>query len=221
MATVIKLKRSSTADSVPTTSDLADGEVAINIADQKIYVNNSGTIVEVANAEGSAGAPGSFTTLTTSGDVTLNSDVTLGDATGDDITVTGRIASHLIPKTNDTYDLGTSSLRWRTAYLAASTLDLGGATISSDGTGTISIAAAGATLPTGSLVGTDLISSANTVTGVPIRNIPFYTNAGGSVTPATTFVFKGSGADDVEFEQFYFSNGTNIMDGQTVAQFVF
>ena len=40
MATVIKLKRSTTADSVPTTSDLADGEVAINIADQKIYVNN-------------------------------------------------------------------------------------------------------------------------------------------------------------------------------------
>ena len=221
MATVIKLKRTTTADNVPTTSDLVDGEVGINIADQKIYVNNGGTIVEVANAEGSAGAPGSFTTLTTSGDVTLNSDVTLGDATGDDITVTGRIASHLVPKTNNTYDLGTSSLRWRTAYLAASTLDLGGATISSDGSGTISIAAAGATLPTGSLVGTDLISSANTVTGVPIRNIPFYTAAGGSVTPATTFVFKGSGADDVEFEEFYFSNGTNIMDGQTVAQFVF
>ena len=49
MATVIKLKRSSTADSVPTTSDLADGEVAINLADKKIYVNNGGTIVEVAN----------------------------------------------------------------------------------------------------------------------------------------------------------------------------
>ena len=82
MATVIKLKRSSTADSVPTTSDLADGEVAINIADQKIYVNNSGTIVEVANAEGSAGAPGSFTTLTASGATTLDGDVTLGGDTG-------------------------------------------------------------------------------------------------------------------------------------------
>ena len=38
MANVIKLKRSTTASDVPTTSDLADGEVAVNLADQKIYV---------------------------------------------------------------------------------------------------------------------------------------------------------------------------------------
>ena len=37
MATVIKLKRSTVAARVPTTSDLADGEVGINIADKKIY----------------------------------------------------------------------------------------------------------------------------------------------------------------------------------------
>ena len=80
MATVIKLKRSTTADSVPTTSDLADGEVAINLADKKIYVNNGGTIVEVANAEGAAGNPGSFTTLTASGATTLNGSVSLGGA---------------------------------------------------------------------------------------------------------------------------------------------
>ena len=108
MATVIKLKRSSTADSVPTTSDLADGEVAINLADRKIYVNNGGTIVEVANASGSGGAvPIAATTLTASGATTLNGDVTLGDASGDDVTITGRLAGHLVPKTNDTYDLGT------------------------------------------------------------------------------------------------------------------
>ena len=49
MPTVIKLKRSTSAASVPTTEDLADGEIAVNIVDKKIYVNNSGTIVEVAN----------------------------------------------------------------------------------------------------------------------------------------------------------------------------
>ena len=40
MATVIKLKKSETASSVPTTSNLAAGEVAVNTADQKIYVLN-------------------------------------------------------------------------------------------------------------------------------------------------------------------------------------
>ncbi|MDB4681321.1 hypothetical protein OAE88_00275 [bacterium] len=50
MATVIKLKRSETASSVPGTSDLQVGELAINTSDKKIYVKDSGNnIVEVAN----------------------------------------------------------------------------------------------------------------------------------------------------------------------------
>mgnify|MGYP001204143150 FL=1 len=50
MATVIKLKRSETASSVPSTSDLQVGELAINTSDKKIYVKDSGNnIVEVAN----------------------------------------------------------------------------------------------------------------------------------------------------------------------------
>jgi len=50
MSTVIKLKRSETASSVPQTSDLQVGELAINTADKKIYVKDSGNnIIEVAN----------------------------------------------------------------------------------------------------------------------------------------------------------------------------
>ena len=208
MATVIKLKRSTTADSVPTTSDLADGEVAINIADQKIYVNNGGSIVEVANAEGSAGNAGSFTTLTASGATTLNGAVTLGDATADDVTITGRIAGHIVPKTNDTYDLGTSSLRWRTAYLAASTLDLGGATISSDGTGTITITGAGATLPSGSLVGTENIAGGNAQATL-LRDVPFF-KTGNLSTANVTFGFKASGGEERIFDDFTLGTGSSI-----------
>ena len=208
MATVIKLKRSTTADNVPTTSDLADGEVAINIADQKIYVNNGGSIVEVANAEGSAGNAGSFTTLTASGATTLNGAVTLGDATADDVTITGRIAGHIVPKTNDTYELGTSSLRWRTAYLAASTLDLGGATISSDGTGTITITGAGATLPSGSLVGTEIIAGGDAVNTL-LRDIPFF-KTGNLSTANVTFGFKASGENERIFDDFTLASGTAI-----------
>jgi len=49
VATVIKLKRSTTASSVPTTSNLADGEVAVNITDKKIYQRSGNDIVEIAN----------------------------------------------------------------------------------------------------------------------------------------------------------------------------
>jgi len=56
--TVIKLKRSTTTTSVPTTGDLEDGEVAVNIADKKIFVRNGASIVEVANAAAAGGGGG-------------------------------------------------------------------------------------------------------------------------------------------------------------------
>jgi len=41
MAVVLKPKRSETSSSVPTTSDLAVGEIAINTADKKLYIRDS------------------------------------------------------------------------------------------------------------------------------------------------------------------------------------
>ncbi len=44
----IKLKKFTDASGAPTTSDLEDGEVGINPVQQKVFVNNSGSIVELA-----------------------------------------------------------------------------------------------------------------------------------------------------------------------------
>ena len=41
MPIILKPKRSETSSSVPTTSDLAVGEIAINTADQKLYIRDS------------------------------------------------------------------------------------------------------------------------------------------------------------------------------------
>ena len=51
MPIVIKPKRSETASSIPSTSDLAVGELGMTTADQKLYTkNSSNVIVEVANS---------------------------------------------------------------------------------------------------------------------------------------------------------------------------
>jgi len=75
------------------------------------------------------------TTLTVTGAATFNGAVTLGDAAADDIVVTGKVASHLIPKTDGTYDLGTSSgpLEWRHLYLTGTLYAdaIGGTTLNS------------------------------------------------------------------------------------------
>ena len=50
MAQVIKIKRSESASSAPSGSDLATHEIAMNTADQKIYTKNAnGDIVLVAS----------------------------------------------------------------------------------------------------------------------------------------------------------------------------
>ncbi len=71
---------------------------------------------------------GTLGSLTVSGASVFNGTVTLGDATGDDIVFNGYVASSIIPKTNDTYDLGTDALRWKDLYLGGETLHIGTST---------------------------------------------------------------------------------------------
>ena len=55
MTQVIKPKRSYTAGDAPTTSDLVEGEIAINTADAKLYIrDNSNNIVAIAGGGGTA-----------------------------------------------------------------------------------------------------------------------------------------------------------------------
>ena len=49
MANIFKPKRSSTSSAVPTTGQLADGELAVNSADKIIYLRDGSNIVELAN----------------------------------------------------------------------------------------------------------------------------------------------------------------------------
>jgi hypothetical protein len=180
-STIIKLKRTTTLGAIPTTSDLEDGEIAVNVTDKKVFVRNGEDIITVANFN--------------------NSTVDLTS-----------ISSNLLPSTTTTYDLGSSSKRWRDLYLSGNTIDLAGATISSDGTGTISISAAGATLPLNSNV---QISGAVTKTialagadGSPVQSVPFYTNTGGLASYNTKLDFKAD--PDKIVANFKLNNGTQL-----------
>ena len=180
MATVIKLKRSTTASAVPTTSDLEDGEVAVNITDKVVYMRNGGSVITVAN---------------------------FNDGSSVDLSA---IDQHILPDTTETYDLGSVSKRFRSLYLAGDTIDIGGSTISSDGTGQISISANGATLPLNSNVE---ISSGNTKTlalagadGSPVQAVPFFSKAGGLNSQNTKLDFKAD--PDKVVASFTLSNGS-------------
>ena len=91
MAATIKIKNSSTAGAAPTSSDLVQGELAVNVTDKRLYTENaSGTVVELGTnpsvpvtfPDGSASAP----SLTNDGDTNTGlffpAADTVGIATG-------------------------------------------------------------------------------------------------------------------------------------------
>lgn len=90
MANTIILKKSATVGKVPLSSDLQIGELAVNLADQKLYSKNpSGTVVLVGSGGGGSGdviGPSSATdnAITrydgTTGKLIQNSTVTLDDS---------------------------------------------------------------------------------------------------------------------------------------------
>jgi len=104
MATVIKLKRGTTT---PTTSNIVDGEVAIDTSSQKLYINDSGTVKEIG---GSVGGGNTFSTINLNDSTNVVADSTsdtlnldssglisiTGDASTDTITVS-TVSSSVIP----------------------------------------------------------------------------------------------------------------------------
>lgn len=126
----------------------------------------------------------------------------------------------IIPDANNTRSLGSASKRFSDLFLSGQTINLGGATLSSDGTGSISISAAGVTLPENSKAGTSKIAVANDE-GVVVRKVDLFTAAGGLSTAATTFLFKASGSRNIAFTDLTFANGSSLSSTQSTQLFEF
>lgn len=88
MANIIKPKRSNTAAKVPNTSELLSGELGVNMADKKIYINNGTSIVQVGAGVLSAlgdvvlTSPTNGQTLSYNGTNWVNGSGGAGDVTG-------------------------------------------------------------------------------------------------------------------------------------------
>tara|TARA_A100001011_G_scaffold309422_1_gene325521 strand:- start:222 stop:1346 length:1125 start_codon:yes stop_codon:yes gene_type:complete len=146
----------------------------------------------------------------------------------------GEVASDLsavdqdiIPDGNGTRSLGSASKRFKEIFLAGETINLGGATISSDGTGSIAIAATGATLPAGSKAGTNQLAVVSTggsgTAGQVARIVPFFSSSGGLSTANTNFEFNAVIDEKFVFtgtKSFTLANGSALADSDpTLFQF--
>ena len=123
------------------------------------------------------------------------------------------VTQDIIPDQNNTRNLGSSTKRFKELFLSGQTIDLGGATISSDGSGVVSISADGVTLPEGSKVSADTIAVAGT-NGKTSVDVPFFSRAGGTSTANATFKFQSKGNSYVftDAGSFTLASGTALED---------
>ena len=128
------------------------------------------------------------------------------------------LTSHIIPQAGGTYDLGSPNKRFRNLYMGAETVDIGGATISSDGGGVITISADGVTLPTGSkdAEGYILARTISESSGATFKIVKLFTQASGLTTAATEFKFNARKSNTAVYTDaghvFTLSNGTARSD---------
>ena len=150
-----------------------------------------------------------------------------GGGSGSEDIDLSEVAQDIIPDGNGTRNLGSATKRWKKIFLASQTVDLGGAEISSDGTGTIEIAATGGTLPQGSKAGDNQLAVVSTgaagAAGQVSRVVPFFSSAGGLSTANTNFEFNAVIDEKFVFtgtKTFTLANGSALADSDpTLFQF--
>ena len=193
MAAVVKIKRSSVQNRVPTTSQIEAGELALNTRDGVLYSTDGSSVFQV-------------------GANTQNQNITNNLTVGNDITVTNDI----LPSSNNVSNIGSATKRFGELFLSGQTINLGGATLSSDGTGTLSISAAGAVLPAGSKVQVDdatqtELATLDAATGAVVGKKVDLFLAGNLSTAANTFQMKVNN-DRRIFRAFTLSDGTPLVE---------
>jgi len=177
---------------------------------QVLQTDGSGTLSFATVSIGDLSIVGSSILSPSSADLTLNSSN--GNVVIEGIRVAGttlstedstpgiEIAGNLIPSQNGVFQLGSSTRRWQTLYVAAETIDLGGATIKSDGSGQIEIAASGATLPSGSKVGEQALvlgGKTNKTGARPVQIVQIFVSDGSTNKSDAQFL---AGTADLELE---------------------
>ncbi len=232
-----------TATGTGATKTITVDASAITVQDEGSALSTAATVLNFVGSGVTASGTGATKTITISGgggggggDVADDTSPQLGgdlDIAGFNITSavsnqninivpngTGKLVldGDFLPATNITYNLGSSSFRWKDLFLSGNTIDLAGSTISSDGTGTINISGTGVTLPSNSKTEDErplATLSANNSTNQVVVVTPFFTNAGGLVTKNAEFEFNAT----VDNQPVFTGTGTfTLANGDSFAE---
>ena len=184
MANTIITKNSITASAVPTSGDLVQGELAVNVTDKRLFTeNNGGVVVEVGTN------PSSITTgnLTASGIVTIPDNAISGDKV-EGGTINAVTINTL---TSGTVDINGGAVDGTT--VGATTPSTGAfTTLSASGTSTLAAVNSGALAVTGAISATTTINGA--LNGTLGATTPAAVNATTVTASGDIKTYSGSGS---------------------------
>ena len=113
---------------------LQGSTISTTVSNSSIELDPNGTgivnIIANTNITGNLAVTGN---INATGNLTIGGNIQIGDALTDDIVINASIRSDLVPQTDNTYDIGSPTYRWRAVYaynfytdsLNVPTLDVG------------------------------------------------------------------------------------------------
>ena len=207
--TPIQLYRTSTAAAAPSAGDLAAGELAINLTDEKLYFKNAGgTVKLLASNSGSAGSvtsvagTGTVNGITLTGTVTSSGSLTLG-GTLSGVSLTSQVTG-VLPTANGGTNLSSFTSGGAVYATSTSALTTGTLPVASGGTGvTASTGTVAVVLSTSPTLVTPILGAASATSianALGAVGTPSYTFTGdlntGMWSPAAdTLAFSTNGAE--------------------------
>jgi len=160
MPTILQLRRGSTAENDAYTGLVGEITVDTTLSTVRLHDGSTagGSLVGNLQKNIQLGITGDNEIDTSSGNLTIDSaggTVTIDDNLN--ISGTTTVSGHILPDTDVTYDLGSSSFKFRDIYLSGTSINLGNATITASGSSIV--------LPAGSTIsgGTGNLATENYV----------------------------------------------------------
>jgi hypothetical protein len=114
--------------------EIHGNKISTTVSNSNLELDPSGTgKVDIQSATDIVGNLAVTGNISATGNITIGGNLTIGDTLSDTVTINASIRSDLVPETDNIYDLGSLSYKWRAVYardifstnLSLSTFDVG------------------------------------------------------------------------------------------------